>query len=76
MIRLEVSEREELSRLYQVANTPPVIAFSLADGLAERDLASLAHELFWNYCAQLGEKYGFNPERVGINTKTGEVFDK
>lgn len=66
-------ELTELLRLYYSARTTPVISLSVADGLAGNDFASIANRTFQSYWAELGTKYGFNPDKHGFNPKTGEV---
>ena len=72
-IILTKEELDELLRLYHTARTTPVIALSVADGLAGNDFASIANRTFQSYWAELGTKYGFDPDRYGFNSKTGEV---
>ena len=74
-IILTKEELEKILKLNDRANNTPVIALSVADGLAGRDFASLARNDLREYWLELGKKYNFNPENVrGIEKATGEVI--
>ena len=47
--KLTTEELTELMELYKAAQNTPVIALSVADGLAGRDFASQAYKRFVNY---------------------------
>ena len=74
-ILLEKADLDKLVELTKEAQQTPVIAMSMADGLAGRDWATLAWDRVRGKWAELGKKYGFDPTRVkGINSDTGEVL--
>ncbi len=68
--------KEELKKLLKLNDrNAPVMALSVADGLAGRDFASLARNSLREYWQELGKKHEFNPEDVrGIKRETGEVL--
>ncbi len=73
-IILKPKDLQALLKLNDEARSTPVIALSVADGLAGRDFSSMAWDRVRNKWEELGKKYNFNPERVtGIDRKTGEV---
>jgi len=68
-IVLSEEDRKELVKLYEDAQTTPVIYFR--PGVSLADTA-------WRWVRQkmdeLGKKYGFDPRKMkGINKKTGEI---
>jgi len=74
-IILEQDDLKELLRLNDEASNTPVIALSLADGLAGRDFASLAWNRVRDKWEEFGKKYDFDPTKVkGIKRDTGEVL--
>ncbi len=70
--------KEELKKLLKCnddTGNVPVMALSVADGLAGRDFASLARNDLMEYWEEVGKKHEFNPEDVrGIKRETGEVL--
>ena len=54
----------EVLRLSQEAHRTPVIALSLADGLAGRDFASMARERVYAKWSEIGARMGFRSETV------------
>ena len=50
----------ELVRLSQEAHRTPVIALSLADGLAGRDFASMARQRVLDHWTEIGRRLGFD----------------
>lgn len=75
MIKLSSQDLKELLELTRKAETTPVIALSLKDGLEGRDWSALAWDKVRDKWHELGRKYGFDPTQVkGIDTKTGEVL--
>jgi hypothetical protein len=73
-IVLSEEDRKELAKLYEDAQTTPVIGFSVKDMIEGRDWASLAWDRVRDKMDELGQKYGFDPKKVRINKETGEVF--
>lgn len=74
-IILSTQDLVELLSLTKRAETIPVIALSLEDGLEGRDFSSQAWNSVRDKWLELGKKYGFEPSQVkGISTETGEVF--
>jgi hypothetical protein len=61
-----ISEEDwtELIRLSKVAQETPVIALSVADGLAGRDFASMARERVLQQWKTIAKKYGFDVDSV------------
>jgi hypothetical protein len=76
VVVLSKKETEELAELYHTAQTTPMIAFTTQAMLEGRDWASLAWDRVRKKMEELGEKYGYNPRKVQINNKTGEVFPR
>jgi len=73
-IKLSEEDRKELVELYEEAEKTPMIAMSLADGIAGRDWATQAWNEVKAKMDELGKKYGFDPSQMkGINKKTGEI---
>lgn len=64
---LEPEEWAELIRLSSITHETPVMALSVADGLAGRDFHSMAREAVMRYWRVLGAKYRFAPETAGPN---------
>ena len=71
-----ITEEEcvKLVKLHRNAQTTPVIALSLADGLSSNDWASRAWCRVTDFQKMLGAKYGYNYMENAINTKTREVI--
>jgi len=59
---IEPADWAELVRLSHEALNMPVMALSLADGLAGRDFASQAREAVMRVWSRLGRKYGFHED--------------
>ena len=64
-------ELEFLMRKAQTAATMPVMALSVADGLAGRDFSSLAHRSALEACHAIALQHGL-PEIVGFYGVTQE----
>jgi hypothetical protein len=75
-IMLSEEDLKELVELYQRARTTPMIAMSIADGLAGRDWSSLAWDKVRRKMDELGKKYGYNPRIVQIDQTTGKVTER
>ena len=60
---IDEADWAKLMDLSREARNTPVIALSVADGLAGRDFASLARQRVLAYWKVLGAKYGFDPSR-------------
>lgn len=74
-IKLQPEELKKLIDLTKEAETTPVIAMSMRDGMEGRDLATLAWDRVRDYWRELGAKYGFDSQNVrGISAETGEVI--
>ena len=67
-IVLNADDRKELAKLYQKAQTTPVIFFGDCS-----DMATIAWNRMRKFMDTLGEKYDFDPSVYSINTETGEV---
>lgn len=61
---IEQADWDRLMELSAAAHRTPVIALSVADGIAGRDFASLAHERVMAHWRELAKKYGFRYETV------------
>lgn len=72
-IVLSEEDRKELVKLYEEAKTTPVIGFSVQQMIEGRDFASLAWDRVRRKMDELGRKYGYDPTKVKINKRTGEV---
>lgn len=70
--------KEELKKLLDLtheAETTPVIALSLEDGLRGKDWSAQAWDRVRDNWKELGKKYGFEPSQVkGIDSSTREVL--
>lgn len=62
--QLTTDEWSKIRKLSVRARQTPVIALSTADGLAGRDLASMAREDVSDYWRELGRQYGFDPRNI------------
>jgi len=71
--KLTVEELKELMELYKIARTTPVIALSVADGIAGKDFASQAYKRFEDRWAEIAKYHGAHPSD-GFNSKTGEII--
>ena len=75
MIKITREELDKLLNLTKVAQTTPVIGFSVRQMLSGEDLSRQAWYRVKAKWRELGKKYGFNPQEVrGINATTGEVL--
>jgi hypothetical protein len=74
-VTLTKEEHDKLVELYERAQTTPVIALSVADGLAGRDFATLAWNRVQEYMDKLGAKYLYEPTkaRISMDSPTFEV---
>lgn len=73
-IVLSDEDRKELAKMYEEAQTTPVIGCSMKDMIEGRDWASLAWNRVRAKMDDFGKKYGFDPKKIrGINKQTGEV---
>jgi hypothetical protein len=70
---LSEEDRQELVKLFEEAQTTPIIALSCADMLSGRDWASQAWDRLRAKMDELGKKYGYNARTAQIN-RNGEVF--
>lgn len=61
---LSKEDWDKLMELSKEARSTPVIALSVADGLAGRDFASRAHDNVYDYWYEMGLKYGFNSHTI------------
>lgn len=61
-----ISEEDwaKLMEMSKTAHSTPVIALSVADGLAGRDFASMARKRVLNLWKEMGKKYGFDGDTV------------
>ena len=66
---LTTEEREKAAELYKDAQTTPVVTM----GVGHKDWATQAWDRLRDYLNELGKKYGYDPEKAGIDTNTGEV---
>jgi len=73
-IKLSEEDRKKLAKLYETAQTTPMIAMSMQDGLEGRDWATLAWNEVRNFMDELGKKYGYDPKTNMVNKDTGEVI--
>ena len=64
---LSDEEHKKLLELYQRAENTPVMAMSVADGLAGRDFASTAWNEVRNFMDELGKKYGYKAQTAQID---------
>lgn len=70
VIKLSEEDRAELVKLYETAQTTPMIRLSMGS----KDWAAQAWDRVREKMDELGKKYGFNPKSMrGIDKKTGEV---
>jgi len=74
--KLTKVELKELMDFHRASQDTPVIALSVADGLAGKDFASRAHERFTNKWIALCKKRNLNPDECGFNSKTGEIITR
>lgn len=71
-IKLSEEDRLELVKLYEEAQTTPVLVYSTAPRV--RDTASDAWDCVRRKMVELGKKYDFDPRKMrGISKKTGEI---
>ncbi len=70
--KLTQEELGELMELYKTAQNTPVIALSVADGIAGRDFASQARQRFEYKWAEIAKRHGAH-STDGFNSKTGEI---
>lgn len=74
-IILSKEDLDELIELNRKAQSTPVVAMSLADGLAGEDWSAQAWDRVRGKWQELGKKYGFEPGQVtGIDAKTGALI--
>jgi hypothetical protein len=64
---------QQLKELHHRAMSTPVIATSVAEGLAGNDWASQAWRRVARFQETLGQKYGFDHLANAINADTGEL---
>lgn len=70
-LKIAEEERLKLVKLYEAAETTPVIY----TGRGGQDLASSAWGQVRTYIEELGQKYGFDPDKIqGIRKDDGEVI--
>ena len=75
IVKITEEEIKELVELTRTAETTPVIALSLKDGLEGRDWSTQAWNRVRDKWNELGKKYGFNPSDIrGIKSDTGEIL--
>ena len=74
IVTLSEEDRAELVKLYKGAQTTTVLVYSTSPRI--RDTASDAWEHVRRKMDELGKKYGYDPQKVQINNKTGEVFPR
>ena len=72
-VKLNEEDRKELTALYQIAQTTPMIAMSSKDALEGKDFSTLAWNRVRKFMDALGKKYGFDPVVSAISPKTGMV---
>lgn len=69
-IKLNDGDRKELLELYRQAQSTPVIT----TGIGRPSMAASAWDDVRKKMDDLGEKYGFDPNKIkGINPETGEI---
>ena len=72
-MKMTADELKELVDYYHKAQNTPVIALSVADGLAGRDFASQAQARFNEKWVEVCHKYKVDPALTGFNSQTGEL---
>lgn len=71
-IKLSEEDRKRLVKLYQTAQTTPMILLNSGGS----DLASSAWEQVRTFMDRLGKKYGYNPVICAIDPETGIVRER
>jgi hypothetical protein len=74
-VKVTQEECDKLVALYKLAENTPIIVETVQDGLDGKDLATLAWKAVRSYYDELAKKYGFNPTKQAINSKTLEIID-
>ncbi len=74
-VTLEEADFKKLVELYTKAQRTPMIAMSVADGIAGRDWSTMAWNEVRAFMDQLGKKYGYKPQtaQISMDSSTFQV---
>lgn len=69
---ISIEEAKHMQKLVVDASNTPMIKFTADPN--EKDASTIAWDLVREFQIELGKKYGYDWEKVKVNSETGEVF--